>query len=123
MARLNRPFDPLRSGEVDVFAFDFTSDIGNSYINGTSWTCQLVVPNLTVDPDPQSRVLGVYVQQSALIRNPDGSTSTIAGNFSLATIGNLPDTAIGATYVVEATATLADGRILKLSATLPCVGA
>jgi hypothetical protein len=39
---------------------------------------------------------------------------------SVATIGGMPTTAAGGTYILEATAALSDGRVLKLNSTVLC---
>jgi len=74
-----------------------------------------------IDPAPQSRVLSVSTQTSIQLRAPaDGALQTRTGFFSVASIGGMPTTAAGATYILEASAALSDGRILKLNATVLC---
>ena len=45
------------------------------------------------------------------LRSPlDGSLQTRTGFFSVASVGGMPASAIGGTYILEATADLSDGR-------------
>jgi hypothetical protein len=119
--RIATPFDPIEVGEIDLFAFDFTPDMGIAAIESTNWTCVLAPYQTAIDPAPQSRIMSVSVQSAILLRSPvDNSLQTRAGAFSTAVIGGMPLTAAGATYIVEATATLSDGRVLKLNTTLQC---
>ena len=119
--RLATPFDPIEIGEIDNFAFDFTADMGAATMVSTSWTCALAPFQTAIDPAPQSRVLSVSTQTSIQVRGPvDGSLQTRTGLFSVASIGNMPTTAAGGTYILEASATLSDGRVLKLNAAVLC---
>jgi hypothetical protein len=119
--RLPTPFDPIEASEVDNFVFDFTADMGGATMLSTSWTCALAPYQTATDPAPQSRVLSVSAQNSIQIRSPlDGSLQTRSGFFSVASIGGMPASAVGATYVLEATANLSDGRVLKLNSTVLC---
>jgi hypothetical protein len=119
--RIATPFDPIEIGEIDLFAFDFTPDIGTAAIESTTWMCCLAPHQTATDPTPQSRILSVSAQSAILLRSPvDGSLQTRQGAFSTAVIGGLPLSAAGATYIVEATANLSDGRVLKLNAALQC---
>jgi hypothetical protein len=117
-----QPFSPLAPGENDFFAFDFTSDAGTAEIVSTSWTCALLPPYAGSDPSPQARVLITMavgsLQQPA--RLPALPTSLLTGQFSLAQIGGFPVSALGSWYVLTATATLNDGRILQQSANVMC---
>jgi hypothetical protein len=55
------------------------------------------------------------------VRSPiNGSLQTREGSFSVALVGGMPPSAAGATYILEATANLNDGRVLKLNAALQC---
>jgi hypothetical protein len=119
--RLPTPFDPIEVGETDNFAFDFTADVGPATIDSTSWTCALAPYQTATDPAPQSRVLSASVQTAIQVRSPvDGSLQTRLGLFSVALIGGMPTSAAGGTYILEATANLSDGRVLKLNAELQC---
>ena len=119
--RLATPFDPIEIGEIDTFAFDFTADMGAATMVSTSWTCALAPFQTATDPAPQSRVLSVSTQTAIQLRaSADGSLQTRAGFFSVASIGGMPITAAGATYILEASAVLSDGRMLKLNATVLC---
>jgi hypothetical protein len=119
--RLATPFDPIEVGEIDNFAFDFTADMGAATITSTAWSCELSPYGTAADPAPQSRVLSVSVQTGIQVRSPtDGSLQTRAGFFSVASIGGLPASADGGTYILEATANLSDGRVLKLNSTVLC---
>lgn len=119
--RLATPFDPIEIGEIDNFAFDFTADMGAATMVSTSWSCALAPFQTAIDPAPQSRVLSVSTQTSIQLRAPaDGALQTRTGFFSVASIGGMPTTAAGATYILEASAVLSDGRMLKLNATVLC---
>jgi hypothetical protein len=119
--RLVTPFDPIEVGEYDYFAFDFTADIGAATIVATSWTCQLSAFAAASDPSPAARIVSAAVQSQIALRSPlDGSLTTRNGFFSVALVGGMPASAAGGTYVLEATATLSDGRTLKLNATVSC---
>jgi hypothetical protein len=119
--RLITPFDPIEVGEVDNFVFDFTTDIGAASIVATSWTCALAPYQTVVDPAPQSRILSASAQTGILLRSPvDGSLQTRLGLFSVASVGGMPVSAAGGTYILEAIANLSDGRVLKLSTTVDC---
>jgi hypothetical protein len=119
--RLATPFDPIELGEIDSFAFDFTADMGAATLVSTDWTCALAPFQTATDPAPQSRVLSVSTQTTIQVRIPtDGSLQTRTGFFSIATIGGMPTAAAGGTYVLEATAILSDGRVLKLNSTVLC---
>jgi hypothetical protein len=114
-------FDPIEVGEIDNFAFDFTPDIGAAAIVSTNWTCALAPYQTAMDPAPLSRVLSVSAQTAIRLRSSvDGSLQTRQGSFSVASIGGMPVSAAGGTYILEATANLSDGRVLKLNATVEC---
>jgi len=90
-------------------------------IQSTSWTCVLGSYETAIDPVPQSRVLSAYPQTAIQLRSPmDGSLQTRTGAFSVGLIGGMPVSAAGGTYILEATADLSDGRVLKLNATVQC---
>ena len=119
--RLPTPFDPIEVGEIDNFAFDFTADVGAATIASTSWTCMMAPYQTATDPSPQSRVLSTAVTTMVQVRSPlSGSLETKTGFFSVASVGNMPASAVGGTYIVEATAVLSDGRTLKLNSTILC---
>jgi hypothetical protein len=114
-------FDPIEISEIDNFAFDFTADVGAATMLSTSWTCTLAPYQTAIDPTPQSRILSASAQTMIQLRSPlDGSLQTRTGSFSVASVGGMPASAIGGTYVLEATANLSDGRVLKLNSTVLC---
>ncbi len=119
--RLPMAFDPIEVGEIDNFAFDFTADVGAASIATTSWTCVLAPFQTATDPTPQSKILSASAQTMIQVRSPlDGSLQTLTGSFSVASVGGMPISAAGGTYILEATANLSDGRILKLNSTVLC---
>ncbi len=119
--RIATPFDPIEVGEADNFAFDFTADIGAATIVSTAWACGLAPYQTAIDPAPQLRVLSVSAQSAIQVRSPvDGSLQTRVGSFSVALIGGMPASAAAGTYILEATANLSDGRVLKLNSTVQC---
>jgi hypothetical protein len=121
--RLAMAFDPIEAGEVDNFAFDFTADVGAATIASTNWTCALAPYQTVADPAPQARILSASAQTLIQVRSPlDGSLQNITGFFSVASVGGMPVSAIGGTYILEATADLTDGRVLKLNSTVQCAG-
>jgi hypothetical protein len=112
---------PLEIGEADYFAFDFTPDVGAATIVSTSWNCALGPYETAIDPTPQSRVFSVSSQTAIQIRSPmDGSLQMRTGAFSVGLIGGMPASAAGGNYILEATANLSDGRVLKLNSTVQC---
>jgi len=120
--RLPAAFDPIEVGEIDNFAFDFTADVGAASIISTSWSCALAPFQTATDPTPQARVLTASSQTMVQLRSPtDGSLQTKTGFFSVATIGGMPVSATGATYILEATVTLSDGRVVSLNSIVQCV--
>jgi hypothetical protein len=122
--RLPTAFSPLEVGEIDNFVFDFTADMGAATIASTAWTCALAPYQTATDPTPQARILSAAPQTMIQVRDPlTGALQTLAGFFSVASVGGMPVSAIGATYVLEATVTLSDGRALKLNSTLLCTAA
>ncbi len=121
--RLAMAFDPIEAGEVDNFAFDFTADVGAATIASTNWTCALAQYQTATDPAPLALILSASAQSLLQVRSPlDGSLQNITGFFSVASVGGMPVSAIGGTYILEATADLTDGRVLKLNSTVQCVG-
>lgn len=119
--RIVTSFDPIEVGELDNFAFDFTADVGDAAIASTAWVCALAPYQTAVDPAPQSRIISVSAQSAIRVRSPvNGSLQIREGSFSVALVGGMPPSAAGATYILEATVNLSDGRVLKLNATLEC---
>lgn len=121
--RLPTAFDPIEIGEIDNFAFDFTADIGAATLVSSAWTCALAPYQTGMDPSPQSRIIATEIATAIQTRDPlSGTLQTRAGSFSIASVGGMPASALGATYVLEATVTLNDGRILSLNSTVLCTG-
>ncbi|MGH9806066.1 MAG: hypothetical protein ACRD9W_02175 [Terriglobia bacterium] len=121
--RLPTAFDPIEIGEIDNFAFDFTADIGAATLVSSAWTCALAPYQTGMDPSPQSRIIATEIATAIQTRDPlSGALQTRAGSFSIASVGGMPASALGATYVLEATVTLNDGRILSLNSTVLCTG-
>jgi hypothetical protein len=119
--RLATPFDPIEVGEIDNFVFDFTADMGAASIVSTSWVCTLAPYQTATDPAPQSRILSASAVTAIEVRSPiDGSLQKRSGFFSVACVGGMPSSAAGGTYILDATAVLDDGRVLKLNATVLC---
>jgi hypothetical protein len=119
--RLPMAFDPIEAGEIDNFAFDFTADVGSARIVSTTWTCALAPFQTATDSTPQARILETASATMIQLRSPrDGLLQTKSGVFSVATIGGMPASAVGATYILEAAVTLSDGRVLKLNSTVLC---
>ena len=120
--RLPPAFDPIEVGEIDNFAFDFTADVGSATILSTTWTCALAPFQTATDPMPQARILATASEAMIQTRSPrDGSLLTKTGLFSVSTVGGMPASAVGATYILEAVVTASDGRVLKLNSTVLCV--
>lgn len=119
--RLPTAFDPIEVGEIDNFVFDFSADVGSASIVATSWNCVLAPFQTATDETPQARILASRPANAIQLRSAiDGTMQTKSGFFSVATIGGMPASAAGATYLLEATAVLSDGRILKLNSTVLC---
>ena len=106
---------------LTVIAFDFAADMGAASIVSTSWTCTLAPYQTATDPAPQTRVLAASARTAIEVRSPiDGFLEMRNGFFSVASVGGMPISAVGGTYILEATAVLDDGRVLKLNATVLC---
>jgi hypothetical protein len=119
--RLTTPFDPIEVGETDTFAFDFTLDMGSASIIDGSFSCFLSPFQSIVDSDPQSHVLSTSILTTIAIRVPPNSALVQrAGNYVVASIGNLTSDLAGGTYVLSASAILSDGRTLSLNSTVLC---
>ncbi len=119
--RLPTAFDPIEIGEIDNFAFDFTADIGAATMVSTSWTCALSPYQTATDPAPQSRILSASLATAIAIRDPlAGTLLNKTGYFSIASVGGMPSSAVGGTYVLEATVTLSDGRVISLNSSVLC---
>jgi hypothetical protein len=122
--RVPTAFDPIELGEIDNFAFDFTADVGAATMVSTSWTCALAPYQTASDPSAQSRILATKLATIIQARDPlSGALLTRTGAFSVASVGGMPASAAGATYVLEATVLLSDGRVLSLNSTVLCAGA
>lgn len=122
--RLYKPFDPIEPGETDNFAIDFGPDMGGDSFaasSPTTWSCALAPYQTATDPSPSSRILSVSTATTIEAADPvSGQLLTKSGMFSIASIGTMPATADGGTYVLEATVNTLSGRVLKLSATVLC---
>ncbi|MGA8731213.1 MAG: hypothetical protein WB608_20820 [Terracidiphilus sp.] len=119
--RLPTSFSPIEVNEIDNFAFDFTAEVGSEAILSTSWSCKIGPFQTATDETPQARIIQTTVEPSVQLRSSlDGSLQTKTGFFSVATVGGFPISAIGATYILEATVYLSDGRILSVSSTVQC---
>lgn len=122
--RIPRPFSPLEPGETDNFVFDFTGDQGNANPATVAFTCSLSSGTDTTvaqDPSPNSRVLSSIIQTTLYVRSPITNVVTVrTGCFAVASVGGLPTTAVGATYVLEAQMTFSDGRTVSYNSTFLC---
>ena len=67
-----------------------------------------------------TRLVGFPPDCSPVHSPTDGSLQTRTGSFFVGLIGGTPISAAGGTYILEATANLSDGRVLKLNATVQC---
>ena len=123
--RIDTPFDPIEVGEIDYFCFDFTYDLGASIILSSQFNCYLASHQNVIDVNPQSHVIAVITATLIAVREPPGAVLINQnGNFIIGQIGGFDNTMIGGTYILEATATTNDSpaRVLKLNATVQCVG-
>src|SRR5271169_3523522 len=109
--RLAQTFDIIEVGEIDNFAFDFSNDMGGETIASTSWTCTNSAYNTPFDVAAQTHVLSAAAATSVQIRSPlDGSLVTRTGFFSVASIGGIPASSAGLTFILEATVVTSGGR-------------
>jgi len=117
------PFPALAPGKFDNFCFDFTAEAGATSIASTTWTASFDPGNTPAnDTNPQARVITASATTSIYVRSPIAFTlQAWAGQFSVATIGGFPPTAVGGTYSLAAWVSLSDTRILVLTASLPCL--
>jgi len=120
--RIAQPFSKIQVGEFDNFGFDFSDEMAAAIMLSTSWICILSKLQTVADPNPQSHVVSASVQ-TTIQKQVGGVLQPVNGWFSVARIGGMPASAAGGVYVLEATANLSDGRILKLNSTVECVAA
>jgi hypothetical protein len=122
--KLDKPFTAIEVGEIDNFAFDFTRDVGDEDIVACQWSCRLAPFSQGADMNPETRVpSGPLPPQHTLpFRADDGSLQYKSGFFAVASVGPMPASAAGATYILEAVAFLSGGtRQIALNSTLQCV--
>lgn len=110
--KLFPPFSDLEVGEVDNFAIDFTTEVGSAVITSTAWTLALQPLQPGTDPNPESHVIELANPTSLVVRLPNNTLETLYGAFAVAQVGPCPETAAGSTYILNAQATLSDGRII-----------
>ena len=117
------PFPALTPGEFDNFCFDLTADADAASIASTMWTASFDPGNTAAsDATPQARVITALAATSIYVRSPINFTlQAWAGQFSVATIGGFPPSAVGGTYHLAAWVSLSDTRILVLTASVPCL--
>ena len=116
------PFPALAPGEFDNFCFDFATDAGAASIASSTWTASFDPGNTVAsDASPQSRVITALAATSIYVRSPINFTlQAWAGQFSVATIGDFPLSAVGGTYHLSAWVSLSDTRVLVRTASVPC---
>ena len=116
------PFPALAPGEFGNFCLDFTVDAGAGSIALTTWTASFDPGNTAAnDANPQARVITALAATSIYVRSPINFTlQAWGGQFSVATIGGFPPSAVGGTYRLVASATLTDTRVLVAAADVPC---
>lgn len=100
-------FGPIAPAPAaDTFVFDFTIQIGVSgVITASAWLCSVDPASLVDDVNSTLRILG-----------PPSFSNTK----TTALLGNMID---GCQYLLQATVTLSDGRVLTDSAGLKCTSA
>ena len=116
------PFPALAPGEFDNFCFDFTAGAGAASIALTTWTASFDPGNTAAnDANPQARVITALAATSIYARSPINFTlQAWGGQFSVATLGGFPPSAVGGTYRLVASASLTDTRVLVAAADVPC---
>jgi hypothetical protein len=119
---------PLAPGETDTFVFDFTAEASQAEILSAAWTVRMLpyqsgngyAPVISA-PVPayvaQSSVTTIVQQEAPL---PGLPLQTLNGQFAVAEIGGFPPSAAGSWFILEATVTLSDGRILKAGVRVLC---
>jgi hypothetical protein len=120
------PFPALAAGEFGNFCLDFTEDAGAASIASTTWTASFDPGNAAAsDASPEARVITALAATSIYVRSPINCTLLQAwgGQFSVATIGGFPPSAVGGTYRLVASASLTDRRLLVAAADVLCVAA
>jgi hypothetical protein len=117
------PFPTLAPGEFENFSFDFTVDSGATSIASTTWTASFDPGNTAAsDVNPQARVITALAATSIYARSSINLTlQAWGGQFSVATIGGFPPSAVGGTYRLVASASLTDTRVLVAVADVLCV--
>ena len=100
----NRPFDPIRPGDIDVFAYDFVDELGTlGVIESATWTVAQSARSTANDPDATTRILSVPIFDET-------KTSVKAGEML-----------DGVIYVLTATIITTDQRRLSYSADVLCM--
>jgi hypothetical protein len=97
-------------------------DAGAGSIALTTWTASFDPGNTAAsDANPQARVITALAARSIYVRSPINFTlQAWGGQFSVATIGGFPPSAVGGTYRLVASASLTDTRVLVAAADVPC---
>lgn len=106
-------FDRIAPAPItDLFGFDFSDQIlkvppgtppGTPAIVGATWTCAVAPISNMTDPSPQSRIVGV---------------PTYDATHTVCLVGNMLDQV---NYLITATVTVNDGRVLSKSAEVVCL--
>jgi hypothetical protein len=119
--RLFPDWSPLEVGEIDDFAFNVTTDVGTATVVSTAWTAGLTPGRPGTDPNPNSRVVQLSNPTSISVKLANNTIQVLYGNFVVGRVGPLPATAVGAIYIIDAQATLTDGRIIAYNNVVECV--
>lgn len=102
---LGRDWEPIESGETDVFSVDFSAVVNNGEtITTSSVVCAVASNSPASDPTPSSRLIGV---------------SSITNNIVSQRIGGCAD---GAYYTLTFQIVTSDGRTLKRWSRFQCTG-
>lgn len=99
-------FDSIKPGEVEQFSFDFTNRIGaTGAIVSVVWACDNSSVTGITDPTPAARLIGTPSFDNHI-------TTSLAGNMLNHVI-----------YMLSATVTIDDGRVIILSGDVECTDA
>jgi hypothetical protein len=104
---VGQDYDDIEPGETDVFSLDFTSAlVSGQTIAESTWTCNVANTSAGAapDPSPSSRVSGA----AAIVQSGTMTSQVITGMFD------------GNKYILQATVTTSDGRVLQRYSHVMC---
>lgn len=112
----------LEVGEIEDFAFNLTTRVGQAEIVSASFTLRLTPFSAGADLNPSSRLSNQGVSNKGLYyRTENDVLLKMDGYFAIVRVGPLPASAAGGTYMLGYQTFLDDGRIIQGSANVQCM--